>query len=304
MNSYYQQQNFLDRIRFFFQRKSILPRLILVNIFIFVIAYFTGLISWLFQIEPINGLSFMADWLAVPSLPAKLIVKPWTVFTYMFFHEGFFHLFFNMWVLYFGGTIFLQYLNERQMLLVYITGGLAGAAFYILAYNIFPVFLSANPVAIAMGASASVLAILVAIATYVPDYTVQLLFIGQLKLRYLAIILVLIDIFSIQGGNPGGHIAHLGGAFWGFIFAILMKNGVDLTQPMNMLGFRRKMKATYKNPKVRSNTNRPLSDEEYNKRRATEQEVIDVILDKIAKSGYDSLNSKEKEILFRNSNRN
>lgn len=304
MNPYYQQQNFFDRVRAFFSRKSMLPRLILINVAIFVLAYLSGLLSWLFQIETSNGLSFMAEWMAVPSLPANILLKPWTVITYMFFHEGFFHLFFNMLVLYFGGIIFLQYLNERQLLFIYLTGGLSGATFYILAYNFFPVFLTANPVAIAMGASASVLAILIAIAVYVPDYTVNLLLIGQLRLRYLAIIFVLIDIFSIQGGNPGGHIAHLGGAFWGFSFALLLRKGIDVMRPFNAIVFRRKMKATFKNPKIRTKNGRPITDEEYNTRKAAEQEVIDIILDKIAKSGYDSLSSKEKEVLFRNSHRN
>lgn len=299
MNPYYNNSNFLDSARIFFSRKAVFPRLILINVTVFVLVNVINLVFWLFQLNSSSELSTLTYWLAVPSSLEMLVLKPWTVFTYMFLHEGFFHLFFNMLVLYFGGTIFLQYLNERQLLWTYILGGLTGALFYILSYNFFPVFLESNPFAIALGASASVLAILVAMATYVPQYTVNLFLIGPVRLKYIALFLIIVDIFSIQGSNPGGHIAHLGGAFWGFMYVFMLKGGKDVLSVPRFFHRKRKMKTTYRNPT--GNPERPLTDDEYSKRKIAEQSVIDSILDKISKSGYDSLSSREKEILFKNS---
>ncbi len=286
----------LDAIRNFFKRPAILPRLILINLAVFLLVYFTNLVVWLFQIESPNDISFITYWLSVPaSLPA-LVSRPWSLISYMFLHEGFFHLLFNMWILYFGGIIFLRYLNERQMLTTYLLGGLAGALMYILAYNIFPVFISIAPQAIALGASASVLAILIAIATYVPGYVVNLFLLGPVRLKYIAIVLVVIDFFSIQGSNPGGHIAHLGGALYGFLFALSLKKQISLPKIRMPKWRKKKLKTTYRNP---ANFNeRPLSDEEYNRRKVVEQQEIDEILDKVSKSGYDSLTAREKKILF------
>lgn len=299
----YNSTNLFDSARIFFSRRSVLPQLILINAGVFILVYLSNLIFWLFQLKTENGLSFLTHWLAVPSSFSSLILKPWTVITYMFLHEGFFHLFFNMLILYFGGNIFLQYLNEKQLLKTYILGGLSGAVFYILSFNFFPVFFDSNPFAIALGASASVLAIMIAIATYVPQYTVHLFLIGPIRLKYLALIFIVIDIFSIQGGNPGGHIAHLGGAFWGFLYIYLLKGGTDLFSFPGFFLRKSKMRASYKNQNFRKDDfGRPITDDEYNQRKNAEQKVIDSILDKISKKGYESLSSKEKEILFKNSN--
>ncbi len=297
----YQQGNFGDAIKRFFGKPSVLPRLILINLFVFLSVYLVNLILWLFKIGEKDSLNIFAQWLAVPSEPSRLLQKPWTIFTYMFLHLGPLHLIFNMWMLFFGGVLFLHYLNERQLVATYIYGGLAGALVYILSYNIFPVFLEANPFAIALGASASVLAIVVAIAAWVPNYPVNLLFIGTVRIKYIAIALVIIDFFSIQGSNPGGHLAHLGGALWGVAYASLLRKGLDPAVVFNTKSiFRRK--ARYR-AFAGERKDRPETDEQYNRRRAAEQQTIDAILDKIAQSGYDSLSSKEKEILFRSSNR-
>ena len=300
MYNNYGSQRPLDMIADFFRKTSLLPRLILVNMAVFVLVYLVNLVLWLFQIDSVNGLSVLTRLLAVPSSLTSLISSPWTPFTYMFLHEGFLHLLFNMMVLFFGGTIFLQYLDEKKMFTTYIFGGLSGALFYILAYNTFPVFLEANPHAIALGASASVLAILISIATYVPQYVVHLFFIGPVRLKYIAIFLIVMDIFSIQGNNPGGHIAHLGGAFYGFIFALSLRKGFSFPEIKLPIFDKKRPKTTYRRP---GNFNqRPIDDEEYNKRKAAEQIEIDKILDKISKSGYDSLSKQEKELLFRRSN--
>jgi hypothetical protein len=226
----------------------------------------------------------------------------------MFLQEDFFHIFFNMIVLYFGGRIFLEYLNERKLLSTYILGGLSGELFYILAFNVFPVFSESVYYSVALGASASVLAILVAAATYVPDYSVVLVLFGKVKLKYLALVVVLIDLLSISRGNAGGHIAHLGGAFWGFIYIWYFKKGTDMTLNLSSMNFRKFFKYFTK-PKdttkydTTANEGRPLTDEEYNYRRNNHQEKIDHILDKISKSGYSSLTKDEKELLFKSSNK-
>ncbi len=295
--------NFFDSMRHFFAQKSALPRLILANVIVFAFVHIVNLFFWLFRLGASGSeLSMIAEWLAVPSAFSALALKPWTVITYMFLHEDFLHLLFNMMVLYSGGTIFLQYLSQKQLFQTYIFGGLAGALFFILAFNTFPVFEAINSRAIALGASASVLAILVAISVYVPQYTVNLMFIGPIRLKYLALIFLLLDFFSIQGSNPGGHIAHLGGAFWGFLYIMMLKNKFDFYRIFDVFK-RRKLKVAYRNSDSQQ-PKRPLSDEEYNQKRNEYGARVDVILDKISKSGYASLTEEEKEFLFRMSNKN
>ena len=296
--------NFFDSMRHFFAQKSTLPRLILANILVFALVHLVNLVFWLFRLGPSGSgeISLIAEWLAVPSAFSALALKPWTVITYMFLHEDFLHLLFNMMVLYSGGIIFLQYLTEKQLFQTYIFGGLTGALFFILAFNTFPVFEAVNTRAIALGASASVLAILVAISVYVPQYTVNLMFIGPIRLKYLALIFLVLDIFSIQGSNPGGHIAHLGGAFWGFMYIMMLKNKFDFYRIFDIFK-RSKLKVAYRNTETQK-PKRPLSDEEYNQKRNEYGARVDTILDKISKSGYTSLSEEEKEFLFRMSNKN
>ena len=221
--------------------------------------------------------------------PAQLV-------TYMFLHGGFTHLFFNMLMLYYGGKIFLQYFSEKQLLLTYIFGGLFGALFFILAFNAFPVFEDMKGHAFALGSSASVLSILIAAATYRPDYTLNLFLLGQVKMKWVAIVFVVIDFLSITKGNSGGHIAHLGGALWGFLYAFMLKSDFDIYKI-----FKKKAKIRVKTVNSENYHRRPKTDEQYNAERAQEQEDVDRILEKIAKSGYSSLSDKEKEFLFRQS---
>jgi membrane associated rhomboid family serine protease len=306
----YYQNNPIENIKTFFRQKSVLSRLIIINIAVFVFVNIVTLFLWLFQVnsEISNnlGISPIVYWFAVPSDINLLLSKPWTLFTYMFLQVNLFHIFFNMFVLYFGGRIFLEYLNSKKLLGTYIWGGIAGGLFYVLAYNIFPVFSNTVSISIALGASASVLAILVAISVYVPNYTVTLFLFGRMKLKYIALILVAIDILSIQGDNPGGHIAHLGGALWGFLYIYFLKKGFDFNNIIRFNKISGYFK-TYKKPKKYYSksyySNRPLTDDEYNKRKAVNQEKIDEILDKISKSGYEKLTKEEKELLFKMSNK-
>lgn len=305
----YAYQNPLDDLKRFFSRKSLLATLIYINLGVFLLVNVSKVIFWLFQVANPDALDGEVSWVtwyfAVPASLSELAVRPWTLITYMFLHENFLHLLFNMIVLYFGGRIFLEYLDNRKLLSVYILGGLAGAFFYIGAFNFFPVFESSIGQSIALGASASVLAILIAVATYVPEYSIVLFLFGRLKLKYLALITILVDVLSIPWGNAGGHIAHLGGAFWGFLYIYALKKGSDLTVNFNWFNFKRRKK--FSRASGRSETNyrgRPLSDDEYNAQRREHQEKIDQILDKIARSGYGSLSSEEKALLFRSSNKN
>lgn len=292
-------QNFPEAIRSFFRKGGVLHRLILINAGVFVLVYLSALIAWLFAFDSgETGLqSPMISFAAVPSNLETLIEKPWTLITYMFLHEGFLHLLFNMMMLYFGGIVFLQYLTQKQLLLVYLTGGLFGAFVFILSYNVFPIFVQVKEFAVAMGASASVLAVMIAISAHVPDYRLNLMFVGPVKLKYIAIVFIFLDIFSIKGNNPGGHLAHLGGALWGFMYIQLLKNNLD---PFSIFaGRKRKIRVSYKAEKA----GRPMNDEEYNRVKAQEQKEIDHILDKISESGYGSLSNREKELLFRTSNK-
>jgi membrane associated rhomboid family serine protease len=287
------QNNILDVLKSFFLQKNMLSRLMLINIVICLICLFIGVFTWLFNISDI---SFVTKLFAVPSDISALAEKPWSVFTYMFLQEKFGHLFFNMLMLYYGGKIFLQYFSEKQLLLTYIFGGLFGALFFILAFNAFPVFEDMKGHAFALGSSASVLSILIAAATYRPDYTLNLFLLGQVKMKWVAIVFVVIDFLSITKGNSGGHIAHLGGALWGFLYAFMLKSDFDIYKI-----FKKKAKIRVKTVNSENYHKRPKTDEQYNAERAQEQEDVDRILEKIAKNGYSSLSDKEKEFLFRQS---
>ena len=287
------QTNMSEGLKHFFLQRTALSRLMLINVAIWLVCLFISVFTWLFNVSDI---SFVTKLFAVPSDIATLAEKPWTIFTYMFLQEQFWHLFFNMLMLYYGGKIFLQYFSQKQLLLTYIIGGLVGALFFVLAFNAFPVFESMKGHAVALGSSASVLSILIAAATYRPDYTLNLFLLGQVRMKWVALVFVVVDFLSITKGNSGGHIAHLGGALWGFLYAFMVKNDFDI---YNVL--KKKAKIRVKTVNSENYHQRPKTDEKYNAERAQEQKEIDRILDKIAKNGYSSLDEKEKEYLFRQS---
>ncbi len=299
------QQNTGEFLKKLFLSRNVLSRLLLINLVIYLIVSIVGLFTSLFGFNDGNVLSPLARILALPADLGSLAFKPWTIVTYMFLQEDFFHLLFNLIMLYFGGTIFREYLSDAKLFWTYFFGGIFGGLFFILAFNTLPIFTSVSDFSVALGASASVLAIIIAISTYVPDYTVHLFLFGKLKLKYLAIAFIAIDVLSIQADNPGGHIAHLGGALWGFIFAYSLKKGNDIYKVFYGIKLpkftwnKKETKFTTSRPK----SGRPLTDDEYNTRRAATQDEIDEILDKISKSGYGSLSSFEKEMLFKTSNK-
>jgi rhomboid family protein len=290
-----------DEVKKSFKSGSSLIKLIYINLAVFLAVKIVGVIFFLLSL---NSAFSIINWFAVPADFHNLIFKPWTIFTYMFLHQDFIHILFNILWLYWFGLIFLRYFDDKKLLSVYLVGGLSGAALYILAFNAFPAFQQILPMSYALGASASVIAIVIATSVYAPNYTINLMFIGPVKLKYIAIITIALDVLSIASSNAGGHIAHLGGALFGYLYIAQLKKGKNITKGFDrfmdrifsLFKPRQKFKVTYKKPMTDME-----KDIEYNKAKAASQKDIDKILDKIAKSGYDSLSKKEKEILFKHS---
>jgi membrane associated rhomboid family serine protease len=200
-----------------------------------------------------------------------------------------------MLALYWFGQILAEYLGEKKLLYTYLYGGIAGAVLYILFFNLFPVFSAALPVSEAMGASAAVMAIVFATATLLPDYSLRLLFFGNVSLKYIAFIYLLIDILSIGSFNSGGHIAHIGGAIFGFILIKQLRKGNDwikstdkyVQKIFSLFRKKNKLRVSYINKDAKKND------------ATADQKTVDAILDKISKNGYDNLSKQEKEILFK-----
>lgn len=292
---------FIDEIKKMYRTGNIVIKLIFINAAVFLIVGILGLFSFLFP--GASGDPDIIKWLAVPADLKLLLYRPWTVISYMFLHQDFLHILFNMLWLFWFGKIFLEFMTSKQMLNVYIIGGISGAILYILAFNVFPVFKPVLPVSYALGASASVYAIVVAISAFAPNYSITLMFIGRVKIKYIAIFVIVLDVLSIPRGNAGGHIAHLGGALFGYLFAVQIKKKTDITSGFS--NFMDCLASWFKSkPKMRVTENKfkkkkPSTDHEYNQQKAANQEEMDRILGKISKSGYDSLTKKEKEILFK-----
>lgn len=287
-----------DDLKKTFRDGSNLIKIIYINIAVFLLITIAAIIGFLVTNPaiPDNVLNFFS----VPSSLSKLLLRPWTLFTYMFVHKDIWHILFNMLWFYWFGRIFLEYLDQKKLVSVYLLGGLSGAAVYILSFNVFPAFAGVVTESVAIGASASVMAVVIAIAAYVPDYTVQLLLLGRVKIKYMALaIFVLTSVmdFSI---NSGGKLAHIGGAFFGYLYTVNLRQGKDIGKGFNkamdylvsIFKPRKKLKVTHK---------KAANEYEYNKVKAEHQARINSILDKISKGGYDSLTKEEKETLFRES---
>jgi membrane associated rhomboid family serine protease len=300
----------LDEIKRIFRQKSILSTLILINAVVWLLVKIIQVLFYLFNHPDV---AIADDWIthyfALPAAMPALVARPWTFLTYMFLHIDFWHILFNMLWLFWFGKIFLEFLTSRELVITYLAGGLAGGLLYVCAFNIFPVFRDILPVSVALGASASVMAIVIATSFYVPNYSVQLLFIGRIKIIYLALALFIIDFFAIPSGNAGGHIAHIGGALWGFIYVLLIRQGFgkqvfrfpdNLTKGIKNFFRFNKLHMSSRNPEYK----RPVTDDEYNFNKNLQQKKIDKILDKIAKGGYDTLTREEKEFLFKSSGKN
>jgi membrane associated rhomboid family serine protease len=293
--------SFRDELRQTFRSGDTLNMLLLTNLIIFLLINILEAFLKLLTIDSfVSGT--LLNLLSVPASISKLVVQPWTLITYQFLHYNFFHILFNLLWLFWMGKIFMEYLGGKRLLSTYILGGIAGAILFIIAYNVFPLFRQELPVAQALGASASVLAITIAIAAYVPDYTLHLILIGPVKLKYIALVTVILDLLSVSGNNAGGHIAHLGGALYGYIFAVNLKKGRNIASWFDRIANGIKNLFTSRKMKV-VKKDRPLTDDEYLHNKKASQERIDSILDKISRSGYGSLTAEERDILFNYSNK-
>lgn len=280
-----------EQLRYQVRTADVLQRLLLVNIVLFVLLHLVHSLSALF-LHPLLDFATASRWLAVPAAIPVLAFKPWTLLTYQFYHWDFFHLLFNMLWLYWMGKIFQEYLGAPKLLGTYLLGGLSGAIFYIVFYNVFPLFADGVQDSFALGASASVLAITVATATLLPDYPINLLFFGAVRLKWIALITILLDLINISGSNAGGHIAHLGGAFFGFLYIRQLRAGRDLSAWLQALFYRNGGRGSLR---VRHRR----SDDDFLNDKKSKQERLDEILDKINRSGYGSLSREEQDFLFR-----
>jgi membrane associated rhomboid family serine protease len=290
--------SFRENIRSHIRVSDTLQRLLAINILVFLFIRIVNAASGLF-LNPLLGFDDVTTYLALPAYLSKILIRPWTIITYMFLHWDVMHIFFNMLWLYWMGKIFQEYLGSKKLLSTYLAGGFIGGLFFIAAYNLFPLFRESLPGAFALGASASVLAVTVAAATLLPEYPIQFIFFGSVPLKWIAVITIVLDLINISGNNAGGHIAHLGGALYGFIYIRSLQKGTDLTGWLTVI-FERfsssgKIKVVHRNKK---------DDEEYNVARKAKQERMDDILDKISKSGYGSLTQEEKDFLFKMSKEN
>lgn len=296
----YQRPSFGRRVKNFITSKSPLNRLIMINVafylFFVVLRLIFSVLGYLLESSSLSGVvGTVVNWLACPASFRVLLCQPWSLVTSLFIHANLWHILMNMLMLYIMGSIFIQYLDGKKLITTYFLGGIAGNLLYMAAYNIFPVFSSVLPLAHALGASGSIMAIMAAITVYRPNHEFNLILIGRVKLYWIMIIFVVLDIISIPNGNAGGHIAHLGGVMYGVISQLFYRNYNTGKRP------KRKPKDRFKKQKYSTsydNNWRPVSDEEYNANKVKEQKKIDEILDKISKSGYDALTKEEKDFLF------
>lgn len=294
--------DFIKNVKNKFKQGNILIKLIFINIAVFISIEVFDVICILFKMQSVNVIKYVG----ISSSVKEAIKHFWTFFTYMFVHANFFHIFFNMLVFYWFGKIFLTYFNPKNLGGLYILGGIGGALLYIVAFNTIPYYIDMGTVPM-VGASAAVTAIIFAAAFYRPSAEVGLLLIGRIKIIYIAIAIFVIDFLALGSpANPGGHIAHIGGAIVGFIFAKQYLKGKDITAWMNKLIdsiinlFKPRPK---KKMNVKINKNKRSNDYEYNQRKNEETAEIDTILDKIKVSGYSSLSKDEKKRLFDASNK-
>ncbi len=287
-----------------FKRGSVYIQLIYINVGVFL---FTALLSVLFTLFN-RSIAGILLWFELPASLESFIRQPWSLFTYMFMHADFLHILFNMLWLYWFGSIFLQFFTGKHLRGLYVFGGVCGGLLYMLSFNIFPYFQPVLHSSVMVGASASILAIVTAAAYREPNYPIRLLLFGTIRLKYLALVTVLLDLILMTSANSGGHIAHIGGALAGIWFAASLSKGRDITAWINKTLdwlsslFNSKARADRKRAKMKVNYSRN-KDYEYNSKKKSQSDEIDRILDKLKKSGYDSLTAEEKKSLFDASNK-
>ncbi|WP_020532951.1 rhomboid family protein [Flexithrix dorotheae] len=289
-------KTFIDDFKYTWNKpNNSLVKLIIINVIVWV---FLNLCFFISAISKNNGFfDFFYENLAIHSSPSKFLFKPWTIITYFFTHHGFFHILYNMIFMFWFGKIIEEFLGSNKLKAIYIIGGLAGGITFILSYNLLGYGNSTM-----VGASAGVFAIVVGAATFQPDYRMYLIFIGPVKIKYVAAVAVFTSFIALPVQNTGGNIAHMAGALVGFLFIIQLQKGNDWSKPVtasldflaNLFKPRSKIKITYKKkanniPKNKVKTGPGMPD----------QAVVDAILDKISDTGYEKLTKEEKQILFK-----
>ncbi len=307
----------LDDIRNVFRRKDdTLAQLLVVNMAVFVLINFVKVGLFLLGLDAVTKEAFasgMFRQLAISAWLPQLLTHPWTLLTYFVSHENFFHLFFNLLFLYWFGQLIQEYLGSVRLLVLYVLGGLAGGAAYVLAYNTIPVFEASVEGSQMIGASGAVYGVVVGAATLLPNYTFNLLFIGTVRIVYIAAAYVLLSFFEISGGNPGGNIAHLGGALMGYVYITQLRQGRDLGAPIayvvnSLRNLRLRRQKRTISPASRNRSYETVASAPANRTKANQpapaktaaevrQEEVDAILDKMLVSGYNSLTIEEKRKL-------
>lgn len=294
-----------DDLRMQWRTGGMVVRLLLINVAVFVALIAFQLVLSIAMGDRMTGMAaldrYVVQWLRSTSDLGGLVLKPWTVFTYMFVHTGLGHIFWNMLLLWFGGRLFRDLLGDRRLLGNYLLGGLSGFALFALSQNLLPGFHGGLHASI-QGASAAVLSVFVGIAAYRPDMVVHLILIGPVKLMYVAAVFVLLDLVGIGSGDGVAHEAHIGGALYGLLSSLQLKQGRDwslgFVELLERLWPFRARKARMRVEKSFSRST-PRNDEKYNADKREKQARVDSILDKISRSGYDSLSKEEKDYLFK-----
>lgn len=277
-------------------------QLIIVNLAVFVVM---GVVMVITKVSGLEDLwTLIHEQFQIPARFSEFVTRPWTLLTYMFMHDlsGILHILFNMLIMYWFGRLFVEYLGSDKLIAVYLLGGIAGGLIYLLAYNFIPFFVAQSQTyQIGMvGASASVNAIVVATATLLPNYTFFLLFIGPVRIKYIAGVFVFLSFLGTVGNNAGGNLAHLGGALIGFIYMKQLQSGINwgswITVTLEWFKdlFKEKPRVKVSYRKEKSGSAKASSTE----KGSYTQEEIDRILDKISEGGYESLTKDEKEKLF------
>ncbi len=288
-----------DEIKELYREGDLLTKIILINCGVFLAVALVDVVFFLAQSHFRVG-----EWLALPAEGVMSLTRFWTLVTYMFLHEDFIHFIFNILMLYWIGRLFALFFSSRDMVNMYIFGGLVGGLTFIASYNFFPVFSSHVHYASLRGASASVMALLVAVASYQPDYKVRFALIGEFAVKWVALVMVLISLINVHSENPGGNFAHLGGALAGYLFTFYYKKGRNIAAWIgrildgvsNMFNRKPKWKVVVNNYE---NSHFNQKDADYNMRKKLEMDEIDRILDKIKRSGFDSLTDEEKQKLMK-----
>lgn len=282
-----------------FGSMSMLLKIILVNTGVFVALRLAVIIMVFSGHDNPEAVLRLVE---MPSYLPALARRPWTVLTYMFTQYDVLHILFNMLWLYWFGVIFMTVANGHRLLSLYFLGGLTGAALYVAAYNVLPVFSGVHGMLI--GASGAVIAIVAATAVMLPDFKMHLLFLGAVSLKWVALVTIGLDLIGVTGANAGGHIAHLGGALTGVVYALMLRRGRDITAPINNL-FRAVSnlisRLRYPSKPRFTAFRRSRGDAPSSKKAScsdADRATLDAILDKIKKSGYTSLTSEERKRLF------